>query len=121
MPQKNQSSSAMIAGAILAMAFSVTLADCRQALALIPSIPEIAEGLYWMGGTDQGLQVQGDQYRYYDEGGEKPWRPLSELASIHPGVVYDGNYHWCLSTLARETGATACSQDGWVVPPVNQK
>jgi hypothetical protein len=120
MTQKNQSYSATIAGVMLGMALIVTTAGCNQALALIPSIPEISEGRYAMGGADQGLQVQGSQYRYYDEGGEKPWRPLSELASIHPGVVYDGNYHWCLLTSARATGAIVCSQDGWVVPPVVQ-
>jgi hypothetical protein len=121
MTQKNPSYSATIAGVMLGMALIVTTAGGDQALALIPSIPEISEGRYAMGGTDQGLQVQGSQYRYYDEGGEKPWRPLSELASVHPGVVFDGNYHWCLSTMAREPGAIVCAQNGWRVPTVNPK
>jgi hypothetical protein len=75
---------------------------------------EISEGRYWLGGTDQGLEVQGDRYRYYTEGGEQAWQSISELKAIKPGVVFDGQSYWCLSTLAPATGATACSENGWV-------
>lgn len=74
----------------------------------------IEEGRYWLGGTDQGLEVKGKQYRYYDESNiERPWQPLSELQSIKKGVVFDGKNYWCLSTLAPQTGGSSCSRDGW--------
>ncbi|MEG4839629.1 hypothetical protein QUB24_16055 [Microcoleus sp. B9-D4] len=74
----------------------------------------IEEGRYWLGGTDQGLEVKGKQYRYYDESNiERPWQPLSELQSIKKGVVFDGKNYWCLSTLAPQTGGISCSRDGW--------
>lgn len=83
---------------------------------------EIAEGRYWLGGTGQGLEVQGDasgtgkpaRYRYYSEGGEESWRPITELTAIKPGVVFDGQSYWCISTSVPATGATACSEHGWI-------
>ncbi|MEG4047581.1 hypothetical protein [Microcoleus sp. Pol17_C1] len=74
----------------------------------------IEEGRYWLGGTDQGLEVKGKQYRYYDESNiERPWQPLSELQYITKGVVFDGRNYWCLSTLAPKTGGVSCSKNGW--------
>ncbi|MEG4391268.1 hypothetical protein QUB30_02240 [Microcoleus sp. BROC3] len=74
----------------------------------------IEEGRYWLGGTDQGLEVKGKQYRYYDESNiERPWQPLSELQYIKKGVIFDGKIYWCLSTLAPKTGGSSCSIDGW--------
>jgi hypothetical protein len=87
--------------------------EAEQAL-VTESKTEISEGLYWLGGTDQGLEVQGDLYRYYSEGGEQRWRSISELKAIKPGVIFDGQSYWCLSTLAPATGATACSENGWI-------
>jgi hypothetical protein len=73
----------------------------------------ITEGLYWLGGTDEGLEVQGDRYRYYSEGGEREWRSNSELKMLKAGVIFDGKVHWCLSTMKSKT-ASACSENGWV-------
>ncbi|WP_333411679.1 hypothetical protein [Microcoleus sp. T2B6] len=74
----------------------------------------IQEGRYWLGGTAQGLEVKGQQYRYYDESNiERPWQPLSDLQYIKKGVVFDGRNYWCLSTLAPKTGGFSCSKDGW--------
>jgi hypothetical protein len=72
--------------------------------------PPIAEGLYIIGGTDQGLEVKGEQYRYYDEGGEKEWQRISELSYVSDGVVFDGNTYWCIPP-RREVGV--CSANGW--------
>ncbi|MFB2983667.1 hypothetical protein [Microseira sp. BLCC-F43] len=72
--------------------------------------PPIAEGLYIIGGTDQGLEVKGKQYRYYDEGGEKEWRRISELSYVSDGVVFDGKNYWCISP---RTEAGVCSENGW--------
>ena len=72
--------------------------------------PPIAEGLYIIGGTGQGLEVKGEQYRYYDEGGEKEWRRISQLSYVSDGVVFDGNSYWCISP-RREAGV--CSENGW--------
>lgn len=49
------------------------------------SSAEIPDGLYVMGGTSQGLEVSGDQYRYYSEGGEEEWQPVASLTLIQPG------------------------------------
>ncbi len=73
----------------------------------------IIEGRYWLGGTDQGLEVQGDRYRYYSEGGEQEWRSTMELEVVQSGVIFDGNAHWCLSSMKPETAST-CSAKGWV-------
>jgi len=73
----------------------------------------IQEGRYWLEGTDQGLEVKGKQYRYYDESNiDRPWKPLSELEYIRKGVVFDGKNYWCLSTLAPKTGGLSCSKNG---------
>ncbi|MEG4324159.1 hypothetical protein Q5688_02315 [Microcoleus sp. herbarium5] len=74
----------------------------------------IQEGRYWLGGTDQGLEVKGKLYRYYDESNiDRPWQPISELQYIKKGVVFDGKNYWCLSTLVPQTGGGSCSRDGW--------
>lgn len=74
----------------------------------------IQEGRYWLGGTDQGLEVKGKQYRYYDESNiDRPWQPLSVLQYIKKGVVFDGKKYWCLSTLAPKRGGISCSKNGW--------
>ena len=75
---------------------------------------QIAERRYWLGGTDQALEVQGDRFRYETEGGTQPWRSLSELQAVKTGVVYDGETYWCLSTMRPETGTTTCSKEGWI-------
>lgn len=49
------------------------------------------DGRYWVGHTGQGLQIEGDRYRYDDERGAKPWRSITELQAIKEGVIYDGN------------------------------
>jgi hypothetical protein len=76
--------------------------------------PNIQAGRYWVGGTDQALEVQSDRYRYDTEGGEQPWRSTTELKTVKEGVIFDGKAHWCLSTMAPESGAAACSETGWV-------
>jgi hypothetical protein len=71
---------------------------------------EIADGLYIVGGTSQGLEVSGDQYRYYSEGGEEEWRPISELTLIQPGLIFDGDTYWCINT---PTEPGVCTERGW--------
>ncbi|AFY94015.1 hypothetical protein [Chamaesiphon minutus] len=76
------------------------------------SSTKIVDGRYWVGATDQGLEVDGDRYRYDTEGGEQPWQSISNLKSVKYGVVFDGKTYWCLSTLAPNP-ATGCSANGW--------
>nr|WP_322667233.1 MULTISPECIES: hypothetical protein [Nostocaceae]MDZ8209523.1 hypothetical protein [Dendronalium sp. ChiSLP03b]MDZ8211556.1 hypothetical protein [Nostoc sp. ChiSLP03a] len=83
---------------------------CESSL-LEASSPPIADGFYILGGTDQGLEVKGEQYRYYDEEGNKEWKPISELNSIKEGLVFDGENYWCIPP-RRETGV--CSENGWI-------
>lgn len=71
------------------------------------------EGRYWLGGTDQGMEVKGNRYRYYSEGGEQEWRSMNELEVVKSGVIFDGKVHWCLST-AKPKNAATCSESGWV-------
>lgn len=80
----------------------------------------IAPGRYWIGSTDQALDVEGDQYRYLDAEVEQPWRSASELKMVKAGVIDDGKNYWCLSTMApKSDGAIACSENGWVTGKVN--
>jgi hypothetical protein len=72
--------------------------------------PPIVEGLYITGGTGRGLEVKGEQYRYYNEGEKKEWRRISDLSYVSNGVVFDGNTYWCI-TPRREAGV--CSENGW--------
>lgn len=71
---------------------------------------KIADGFYVIGGTGQGLEVLGDQYRYYSEGGEEAWQPVADLTLIEPGLIFDGETYWCLNT-ATEPGV--CTERGW--------
>lgn len=74
----------------------------------------IQEGRYWLGGTGQGLEVKGQQYRYYDESDiDRPWKPIAELQYVKKGVVFDGENYWCLSTMLPKGQRTSCSQNGW--------
>lgn len=82
---------------------------------------KILEGRYWVGNTDQVLEIRKSQYRYEDEMGTQPWRPISELQAIKNGVVFDGNTYWCLSTLAPKNVAIACSAKGWVTQETQDK
>jgi hypothetical protein len=75
-----------------------------------PSAPSILDGFYAIGGTDQGLEVSGSQYRYYDELGEQEWRPIAELTAIEDGLVYDGKLYWCIPP---EAEAGVCTEKGW--------
>ncbi|MGB5961463.1 MAG: hypothetical protein WBG73_12435 [Coleofasciculaceae cyanobacterium] len=77
------------------------------------SFNQITEGRYWLGATDQALEVKGKQYRYDSEGGAQQWQPISQLKYIKNGVVFDGKTYWCLSTLAPQNGVAACSAKGW--------
>ncbi|MBD1874858.1 hypothetical protein H6F75_15330 [Nodosilinea sp. FACHB-131] len=83
---------------------------CESELYEATASPPILDGLYVMGGTDQGLEVFGDQYRYYDEMGEKEWNPLVELTYIQQGVISDGENYWCLP---RPDEAGVCTENGW--------
>ncbi len=51
------------------------------------SIEQIAEGLYVLGGTDQGLEVSAEKYRYYDEMGLKAWKSISSGAYMVIHVI----------------------------------
>jgi hypothetical protein len=83
-----------------------------------PEANQIEEGRYWLGGTDQALEVQGDSFRYETEGGAQEWRSLSSLQAIKTGVIYDGKDYWCLSTMQPKTGGASCSKEGWVTQQV---
>lgn len=73
---------------------------------------KIVDGRYWVGATDQGLEVKGDRYRYDTEGGEQQWQDISELKYVKSGVIFDGQTYWCLSTLA-PSPITGCDANGW--------
>jgi hypothetical protein len=81
---------------------------------------KIPDGRYWLGATDQGLEVSSDsrserlrqRYRYDTEGGEQPWQEVSKLKYVNNGVIFDGKNYWCLSTLAPNP-VTGCSAAGW--------
>ncbi|OUC16300.1 MAG: hypothetical protein B0A82_01865 [Alkalinema sp. CACIAM 70d] len=75
---------------------------------------KISEGNYWLGHSDEGLEVQGDRYRYYSEGGEQPWRSIDELKAMQAGVVYDGRVYWCLASMKPKGSIASCSEKGWV-------
>jgi hypothetical protein len=82
---------------------------------------DIPPGRYWIGSTDQALDVEGEQYRYLDAEVEQPWRSASELQVVKAGVIYDGKNYWCLSTMAPKSGgAIACSENGWVTAVVSE-
>jgi hypothetical protein len=84
------------------------------------STTNIPPGRYWIGSTDQALDVEGERYRYLDAEGEQPWRSASDLQTIKSGVIYDGQNYWCLSTMApKSSGAIACSENGWVTAMVS--
>jgi hypothetical protein len=83
----------------------------RKVIAGKPTF-KITNGRYWLGGTDQGLEVAGDRYRYDTEGGEQPWQNISNLKYVKDGVIFDGKTYWCLSTLAPNP-ITSCGADGW--------
>ncbi|MCP6759562.1 MAG: hypothetical protein NHB32_12515 [Fischerella sp. CENA71] len=82
---------------------------CESSL-LEASFPPIVDGFYVLGGTDQGLEVRGEQYRYYDEEGNQEWRPISELNYVKDRVVFDGKNYWCIPPRS-EVGV--CSKNGW--------
>jgi hypothetical protein len=71
-------------------------------------------GRYLVGHTGQGLEVDGDRYRYDDEEGAKPWRSITELQAIKDGVIYDGDAYWCLNTMKARDTIGSCSENGWV-------
>jgi hypothetical protein len=77
---------------------------------------KIAEGVYWVGSVGMGLRVKGERYQFYDESGESPWKPISELTYIRKGVIRTGDTYWCLSTLPQpqNTRSPVCSAKGWV-------
>jgi hypothetical protein len=81
----------------------------HQAQASLP----VLEGRYWIGGTDESLEIKGDRYRYYNVGGEREWRSIRELKPIKEGVVFDGKLYWCLSTMKSKGGKIVCSENGW--------
>jgi hypothetical protein len=73
----------------------------------------LLEGRYWIGGTDESMEITGDRYRYYNVGGEREWRSTRELKPIKEGVVFDGKLYWCLSTMKSKGGKIVCSENGW--------
>jgi hypothetical protein len=102
----------------------VTATSDRESVATTEQSPQpsatttnIPPGRYWIGSTDQALDVEGERYRYLDAESEQPWRSASELQLIKSGVIYDGQNYWCLSTMApKSNDAIACSKDGWNQP-----
>jgi hypothetical protein len=86
--------------------------DSPQETKQTTSRPGIADGYYAMGGTGQGLEVRGNQYRYYDEEGAYEWRPIRQLTAISTEHVFDGENYWCLSTNVPEGGGI-CTANGW--------
>lgn len=86
----------------------------RYAQATVP----ISEGRYWIGGTDESMEIKGDRYRYYNVGGEREWRSTRDLKAIKGGVVFDGKLYWCLSTMKSKGGQISCSENGWDARPI---
>lgn len=76
---------------------------------------QIEDGRYWMGHTGQGLEVEGNRYRYDTESGSQPWKNSSDLKYVRNGVVFDGRNYWCLSTLAPKNKVSSCTAEGWKV------
>lgn len=73
---------------------------------------QLLDGYYAFGGTGQGIEVRGSEYRYYDEGGEQAWQPVSDLTVIGPELVlYQDNY-WCHTDNVPQSGGV-CTPDGW--------
>ncbi len=88
----------------------------RSEMATIPisnPLNPIENGRYWIGHTDQGLEVDGTRYRYDTELGAKPWQPISDLNAVKNGVIFDGKNYWCLSTLHPKNKIASCTADGW--------
>jgi hypothetical protein len=80
-----------------------------------PSSSTIQTGLYWVGPTDEGLEIQAERFRYYDESGfDKRWQPISVLKHIKNGVVFYAENYWCLSSVMPKNGISTCSASGWV-------
>ena len=76
---------------------------------------KIANGLYWVGHTDQMLVVKGSQYHYDSVLGPEPWQPIASLKAVKYGVLVDKrNTYWCLSSLKSSKGVSQCSKDGWI-------
>lgn len=77
-------------------------------------------GNYWVGPVGMGLEIDGDQYRYYDETGEGEWRSTDELRYVMDGVVLYGGDHWCHADLPKPelllgqgSSIPQCSVNGW--------
>ncbi|WP_062288012.1 hypothetical protein [Nostoc piscinale] len=83
---------------------------CESSLIANTSAP-IKPGFYVLGGTDQGLEVKGEQYRYYDEAGNQEWRPISELNYIQENLIFDGQNYWCIPPRSE---AGVCTANGWM-------
>jgi hypothetical protein len=80
-----------------------------------PTSDKIQAGLYWVGPTDEGLEIQAERFRYYDESGfDNRWQPNSELKYIKNNVVFYGENYWCLSTLMPKDRMSTCSANGWM-------
>ncbi len=80
-----------------------------------PASGTIQAGRYWVGPTDEGLEIQAESFRYFDESGiDKRWQPISELKYIKNGVVFYGENYWCLSTMMPKNGISTCTANGWV-------
>jgi hypothetical protein len=78
-------------------------------------VKPIENGRYWIGHTDQGLEVQGKRYRYDTEEGTQPWKDIADLTYVRNGVVFDGRNHWCLSTLFPKGKIASCTAEGWKI------
>ncbi|WP_155523555.1 hypothetical protein [Nodosilinea nodulosa] len=83
---------------------------CESGLYEATTSASIPDGYYVLGGTDQGLEVSGDRYRYYDEMGSYDWYPLSNLTLIQDNVVFDGENYWCIPPKGE---AGVCTENGW--------
>lgn len=57
-----------------------------------------------------GLEVLGNQYRYYDEYENKEWRDIRELKFIKQGLIFDGQEYWCNPPNSDDG---ACTKNGW--------
>ncbi len=99
-------------------AAGVNIAPSDRADPISPQTPSpapIADGYYLLGGTDESLEVQGDQYRYSaldDIGGSSEWQPISQLTAIGEGLIFDGTTYWCSRSTAPSEGGI-CTVNGW--------
>lgn len=63
--------------------------------------------------TEGLIEVKGNKYRFSGYEGDDPWRKITELKFIKPGVISIRKYYYCLLPKNVEFHAK-CTSKGWV-------